>query len=813
MNRETTRRAVLGAVLGTGVAGGLLTQASTRLEQFAPLSGSVWGARQTGRQSTVDSPYGPATVSYDDEGVPHVSAESEGALYFAVGYTQATDRLFQMEFQRRLVRGELSAVVGDVTLDSDEFNTKMMFAEAAEATAAHVRETPAGPPVEAYVDGVNAAIDGESLPLEFRLLDYEPDEWTFADSLVIEKLLAWNLTGSFRTLRKALLTDIFGAEMADQLYPDRFDERPRIVRDHHDPGTFGAGLDIDPGESGERAVAERTVDRETVDWLAQFEPEPTLGSNSWLVNPALSGGDAPIVSNDPHLTLRAPPTWYEMHLDGPDHRVRGVTFPGVPFVVIGENDHGAWGFTNVGADVVDFYTYETGADGRTYEYGDETREFEVESRELEVAGGSNETVEVKRSVHGPVIEEARQEVGVAWTGHAATETTVAIYELTHSEGVPDARAAAEKFEAPTQNLVYGSTDGDGLFHVTGRLPVRRIDGDVVRGNRVFDGSGREGEWGGFAPFERPTAWDDDSPEAEETLSWVPFAENPHVENPEYLATANQLTVDDDHLGYYLGVDFDPGYRGERIYELLDERLAAGDDLDLSFLREVGRDTRSGRAAALVDTLVAAARADDTGDLADAADTLDAWDYRMEPASEAALLFDRWMDNYREELFTEAFEAADLDVDDYAPRPGAVEQLPPDSPWFGPRRRAETMRVALRAALDEIDEEGHEVYGDISHTGQIGHPLEQAFLAYPEHPRGGSGETVQNFDHEGPRGGSWEMQVALDGEYLAVLPGGNSGRYFSEHYDDQIARWARGEYRSLSRDPLDNPTIAFQEGDG
>ena len=813
MNRETTRRAVLGAVLSAGVASGLLTRASTRLEQFAPLSGSVWGARQTGRQSTVDSPHGPAEVSYDDEGVPHVSADDEAALYFAAGYTQATDRLFQMDFQRRLVRGELSAVVGDVTLDSDEFNTRMMFAEAAEATAAHVRETPAGPPAQAYVDGVNAAIDSESLPLEFRLLDYEPEAWSLADSMVVEKLLAWQLTGSFRTLRKALVTDIFGAEMADQLYPDRFDERPPIIRDHHSPGTFGAGLGIDPDGAVESARTRRTVDRETVDWLARFEPEPTLGSNSWLAGPALSNGDAPVVSNDPHLGLQAPPTWYEMHLDGPDHRVRGVTFPGVPFVVIGENDHGAWGFTNVGADVIDFYTYQTGENGRTYEYGDETREFDVETREIEVAGGSNETVEVKQSVHGPVLEEARQEVGVSWTGHAATETTVAIYELTHSEDTADARAAAEKFEAPTQNLVYGSSNGDGLFQVTGRLPVRRIDGDVVRGNRVFDGSGREGEWGGFAPFERPSAWDDDSPDERGALSWVPFAENPRVENPDYLATANQRTVDDDRLAYYLGVDFDPGYRGERIYELFDRQLEDGGDLDLSFLREVGRDTRSGRAAALVDTLVAAARADDGGDLADAADTLDAWDYRMEPSSEAALLFDRWIDQYRDELLTGAFEAADLDTDDYAPRPGAVEQLPADSPWFGPRRRAETMRVALRAALDEIDREGHEVYGDISHTGQIGHPLEQSFLAYPEHPRAGSGETVQNFDHEGPWGGSWEMQVDLDGEYLAVLPGGNSGRYFSGHYDDQIARWARGEYRSLSRDPLDDPTVAFRGENG
>ncbi len=807
MERETTRRAVLGAALGAGVVGGLFSPVNSYLRQFAPLSGSVWGASRTDRQSTVDSPYGPAEVRYDETGVPAVTADDEGALYFAAGYVQATDRLFQMDLQRRLFRGELSAVVGSAAVDSDRFHREMMFAEAAEATADHVRGTPAGPPAEAYVDGINAAIERESVPVEFRLLDYEPEPWRLADSMVVEKLIAWGLTGSFRTLRKTLVADQFTPEMADQLYPDRFDDRPPVVRPFHDPETFGAGLGIDPaGETD----AGPTVQQGTVDWLTRFEPDQQLGSNSWVVGPELAGGDSPIVGNDPHLNLQAPPVWYEMHLDGPTHRVRGVTFPGVPFIIIGENDHGAWGFTNVGADVVDFYTYDQGPDGESYTYGEQTREFDSRTEEIEVADGSNETVELKQSVHGPVVTEATQEVGVAWTGHAATETTLAVYELTHSEGVTDVRDAAAKFEVPTQNLVYGNREGGRLFQVTGRLPVRRVDGTVVGGNRVFDGSAREAEWGGFDPFERPPAWE--SSPGDDPLSWVPFGENPHVEDPAYLATANQQTVADDRLAYYLGVSFDPGYRGERIYTLLDERVESGESLDLDFLREVGRDTRDGRAVALVDSLVAAARGSEDDDLVEAANTLDSWDRRMTVDSSAALLFDRWMDQYRDELFETAFADADLG-EEYYPADGAIEQLPPDSAWFGPRKRDAVMRRALRSALDERDASGEAVYGDRSHTGRIGHPLGLDFLAYPEHPRAGSSETVQNFDHEDSRGGSWEMQVDLDGEFLAVLPGGNSGRYFSEHYDDQIARWARGEYRSLSRTPEGDLTVEFRAEDG
>ena len=857
MERTTTRRAALAGVLGAGVAGGLLSPARSIIDGFAPLSGRVWEPARFDRSATVESPHGDAEVRYDDEGVPHVSADTDEGLYFAVGYVQATDRLFQMELQRRLLSGRLSEVVGSGTVEDDVFHREMRFREAAEATADHIRGTAVEEPLEAYTDGVNAAIDGESLSLGFQLLDHEPEEWTIVDSIVVEKLIAWNLTGSFRTLRNAIVEDIFGEEQARQLYPARFDPRETIIRDQHDPPVFGGDLNIDPaadetgadleagetetdtaadetgadlgaGETETDTAADETgadpTRKALVDRLSGFDPPGGLGSNSWLVGTELAGGDAPILSNDPHLGLQAPPVWYEMHLDGPEHRVRGVTFPGEPFVVIGENDHGAWGFTNVGADVIDFYEYDV--DGDSYRYGDEQREFETETEEIPVSGGSNEQITLKRSVHGPVIEQVRAErapdtdavgdaLGVAWTGHAATETTLAIYELARSDGAEAAREAAAKFEAPTQNLVYADREGNSWLQIVGRLPVRRIDGEVVRGDRLFDGSAREGEWAGFEPFGRPDAWEaagvDEAADGEP--AFVPFEANPHVDDPEYLATANQLTVDDENLGYYLGVEFGPGYRGERIYELLDEAVESGGDIDLDRLREVGRDVRDGRAAAMVEPLVAAARESDDGDLLDAGDTLEEWDHRMETDSEAALLFDRFLEAYRDELFAEAFDANGLD-DDYRPPDGAVQQLPPDSPWFGPRGRAETMRVALGAAIEEIDERGLDSYGDLAHTGRIDHLAELEFLAYPEHPRPGTGVTVMNFVPDSPAGGSWEMQVDLSegGEYLAVLPGGNSGRYFSDHYDDQIERWAAGEYRSLSRDIEGALAVSFEGGE-
>ena len=816
MDRETTRRAVLGGIVGASVAGGLLSPASQYLDQFAPLSGTVWGVAGAGRQGTVESPYGPAELRYDDEGVAHVSADAEPALYYAVGYAQGADRLFQMDLQRRLFRGELSAVVGDATLDSDRFHRRMAFAEAAEATAEHVRETEIGPLLEAYRDGVNAAIEGEELPLECRLLGYEPDPWTVADTALILKLIAWQLTGSFRTLRRALVREEFGAEMADQLFPARVDHDTPIIREEQGPDRFGADLPQVAGDGSEGAdngsatgggsdgengasSSVEPVGGSLLARLSRFEPRSEFGSNSWVIGSEHAAGDAPILANDPHLSLQAPPTWYEMQVDGPAHRVRGVVFPGLPFVVIGENDHGAWGFTNAGADVIDFYRYDH--DGETYRYGDERREFEVEEHEIEVDGGDTETVEVRKSVHGPVVEESGQEVGIAWTGHTATEATLGLYRLSHSEGLADVRDAVTYDDSLTQNFLYADRDGNTLYQMTGRIPLRTVDGEAVHGDQIFDGSAREGEWDGFEPFGEST-WD----------GFVPVSENPHVVNPDYLSTANQRIVDDDRLGYYLAASYADGYRGRRIADLLDDRVGSGEPVDLDFLREVGRDTYDGRAADFVPDLVSAARDSNDEELQAAADRLDSWEYRMDADSRAALLFDLWIENYRDTVFADAFEDSAVD-DGFRPSPATVTALPEDSRWFGSGGRAALMRHALRKTLAELDEEGHETYGDVNHTGHIGHPLGLGFLGYPSHARGGTGWTVWNYSRGGPWGGSWEMQADLDGDLLGLLPGGNSGHYFSEHYDNQIERWANGEYRRLSREIEGDLTTRFVEGDG
>jgi penicillin amidase len=791
MDSDLTRRALVGAILAGGVGASVFSPVRGYLERFAPLSGSAWDATDQPDSRTIGSPYGAAEVRYDEYGVPNVTGESEEAVYFAVGYAQARDRAFQMDLQRRLMAGELAAVVGSAAVDSDEFRTKMDFTGAAQVTWDSLADSRAGELTEAYTAGVNEIMADDPSALEFSLLEYEPDPWTPVETILMQKQIAWTLTGSFRALRTALVADRLGEEVAEELYPSRLDHESPIIRDK---GTDQASQQR---TASGRGSSRHTVDPGLVDWLSEFESPSGIGSNSWVVAGEHTASGAPIVANDPHLSLMVPPVWYEMNLSTPETSVRGVTFPGVPFVVIGENDTGAWGFTNTGADVIDFYRYDT-RDGE-YRYEDEWRAFETEQRTIEVDGGENRQVTVRKTLHGPVIEREGERVGVAWTGHTAESTPQAVYEYSRSEGLDDVIEATEDFDVPTQNLVYADRDGNTLYYVTGRIPIRTTDGEAVPGDRIFDGSAGKGEWQGFTPF-GTSSWE----------GFVPFEEKPHVTNPDYIGTANQRVVNDPE--HYIAEPYSDPYRGIRIYDRLDRRVRSDDPIDPQFIKDLQRDTLDLRAEALVPLLVEVARAaEDTDEIGRYVDALDDWDHRMEGDSLAALVFTRWFDEYRERVFGPTFEEHDLGAS-YYPNDWVLQYLDPDSRWFEGRSRAGVMLDALNAAIEAIENAEYDTYGGYNTTGAMDHPLGLDFLGYPALPTDGSRATVNNYAVENPTGSSWRMVCPMDGPSSAVIPGGNSGSYFSAHYDDQLGLWADTEYKPMSREIRGESTLTFEPED-
>ncbi|MDZ7731469.1 MAG: penicillin acylase family protein [Natrialbaceae archaeon] len=787
-NRTTTRRSVVAGILALGVGGLSVSGARDLLEMAAPLSGRVWDGANRSPPETVESPYGEATIDLDENGVPHIQADDEQAAYFAVGYTQAFDRLFQMELIRRQMRGELSEVVGPSTLEDDRFHVQMDFVSAAEATVEAYEGTQLYGLSEAYRDGVNAVIENEPLPLEFQVLDFEPDAWTLTDSLLMEKQISWSLTGSFEELQWPAVFDTLDPELIRTLWPLQEDHDYPILRESVDPeGVADDEVGVPNPEDG---MGQPRLDPALGKYLGQFTSPPHVGSNSWVINSEHTGG-APIVCNDPHLTLMAPPVWYEQHIDVPDYSVRGVTFPGVPFVIIGANENGAWGFTNVGGDVVDVYTYET--DGEEYNHDGEWREFDSEERTIRVSGAENETVQVRKTVHGPYLERKGEEVGVAWTGMTATRTVEAVHEFCRSESVDDILEHAEKFDIPTQNMVYAD-DETTLYCMVGKLPDRGLEDSVVPDRRVWDGSAGEGEWGdGYTPYGE-SSWE----------GFVPFDEKPHVVGAEYVGTANQRLV--DNPAHYIGVGYSSVDRGKRVYDYLDAAAEDGGTMDVEFCRKMQTDLVDGRAAWFVDDLVVAvADADVSETVQAAADELEAWNREMHADERAPLLFDWWLDRYESRV-------VDPLVEDLERPPGVngsvIAGLDPNGVAFEGRSRDELMVAALEETVSAIDEEGLEVWGDEHTTGSIEHPfgVELGFLNYADEPADGSGSTLRCFSSG--VGSSWRQIVQIGGESLGILPGGNSGDWFSEHYQDQLMRWEAGEYKTMAREIAGTRRIDF-----
>ncbi|MFC7134476.1 MULTISPECIES: penicillin acylase family protein [Salinibaculum] len=753
----------------------------------APFSGSAWDAVDQPDGITVENPYGEATVTYDDRGVPTIEAENERALAYATGYVQARDRLFQMDLTRRLMGGRLAAAFGEQAVESDRFHRRMGFEDAAEATWRRLNGTEHGEKLSAYSSGVNHYVETRPLPLEFELNGYEPARWTPVDTLLVGQQISWGLSGSFADLRREAIAQELPRALS--LYPAALDHDEAIIRGDR------------PGHDWEPPADSNASVQAVYESVREFDTEAGLGSNNWVVSGEYTASGEPILANDPHLTLTAPPVWYEMRLESPEANVSGAGFAGIPFVIIGANDDVAWGVTNVGADVTDAYSYEW-RDGQ-YRYEGEYRDPETHTETIEVADGEDTNVTVRRTVHGPLLERENQTVAVAWTGLTATTQSRAIDDISSAENLTAFEDGLREFDLPAQNFVAIGRDGGTLYYPAGKYPIRTVDGEVVPGDRVFNGSAGHGEWRGFEPYGRSN-WS----------GFVDFEDIPHLEDPGYVSTANQRVVDDP--GFYLGTSmtFASPYRGMRINDLLAERVENG-----SVTREdivaIQRDTHSAAAEQFVPQILNATD-EMSPESRELARDLDEWDYEMDRDSRGALVFSLWLDRYRNQTFADEYNANNLD-DSYHPRYWVLQNLPADSRWFddvttpGVEDRADIAARTMQRVREEIDREGYETYGDYN-VVDVDHPFPVGFLDYPERPTDGSPFTVRNFRAGGSPVGSSYRFVVADAGSIAVLPGGNSGNYFSGHYADQFDLWRNGEYRPFPTGTEGDPTITFEEGD-
>jgi len=569
----------------------------------------------------------PVDVLRDAEGVPHLMAQSEKDGWFAMGYVHAQDRLWQMEFQRRVVQGRLSEFLGEIAYDTDRLMRTVGMARTAQRMAARLDpDTRAN--LEAYSAGVNAYLASDPvLPVEFQVFRMKFEPWKPEDTLGWLLVMAWDLSSNWRLeLARLRYAAKIGPERTNEFLPPY-------------PGDTAAPLpDFKSLYADLSPMASRL--------LALSPTEMASGSNNWVVSGARSATGKPLLANDPHLGLQAPALWYLAHVSTPAGNVVGGTLPGVPFVILGRTDGVAWGFTTTNGDTQDLFVERIAPDDpESYLTPDGKAKFAVHEEVIRVRG-EERRIRVRETRHGPVISDAVDAAGraspkghvlaLAWSALTEENTTAkAGFALNRARNAAEVLAALRDNTAPQQNVAYADRDGHIGFVAPARVPVRRDDNEAM-GRVPVPGWLAKYDWTGFIPYE----------------------ELPAVQDPPNgrVVTANHKITPPGYTRF-ISSDWAAPHRAERIEALLD--ASPKHSLD-SFARIQG-DVLSRLAWELLGVASAAKPTTDAGREAQA--LLQGWRGEMTAESPAPLVFSAW---YRElsrmvyadelgELFTESWD--------------------------------------------------------------------------------------------------------------------------------------------------------------
>ncbi len=749
-------------------------------------------------------------VIIDHLGVPHIYAESQYDAFMALGYMHAKDRLFQVVMQNALAAGRVSEIVGDYAANSDKFYRSIGLARSAQETLDWFEaNAPSDPIIQEALDGIYAEVEGANayissltsatMPMEFKILGYTPQLWTPVDCFINAKMLAWGLAGGIMDFdRQHIRTTLDNDTLYNDMFPDVMPYTVPIILEQYNLSLaeypLGPGkvpLSAVPDTSDIIMAEEVIIPQEKLeamidmmnDVMKPFGDLEFVGSNNWAVNGSKSSTGYPIVAGDPHLGHQAPSVWYEAHIVVPGViDVTGTTFPGLPAVLIGHNDHIAYSFTNVGADVNDIFVEEINpANPDQYWYNGEWRDFIIHEEDIYTKEGNIIEFEVKESVHGPCIDsvwnsygfdtETSPNMAMNWTISGPTRELVAMSLLMQADDINEAIDAFYWWDSAPQNCVFGDDSGNIGMLVVGRFPIR---------------VGYTGEY--------PITATNDSVGM---VSWIPYAHNPREVNPSrsFVSSANQRTIAPANYAYDILGPQANGYRGRRIYHLLN----VNDDISVDDMKRFQADVVEVRAEVMVPYVIDAwdAVGDGNTTIANAVDILRDWQYDMEPDLVAPTIWMYLLDAMHYEVFDEI-----RTIDSSIPlsrNPILEEIIVTDNAWYLDdhttvpiETRDDILVRALVSAIDELtaewtDEPNWE-YGN-RHVIEIDHLAGFTTIGDERPLRGQLTLNVAGGWRPGS-GPSTRLIADLSNIQMSYMayPGGQSGNIFSPHFADIFEIW-------------------------
>ncbi len=834
---QASRRAGCLGCLGTALVWGVLVVVV--LASALVAGGTIFVQRTLPITSgTLSVPSLERTVSVvrDQWGVPYITAATQHDLFFAQGYVTAQDRLFQMEFNRRVAGGALSEIFGAGSdkslLRTDEFLRTLGLYPAAQAEYDSA-DADIQAELNAYADGVNAFIDQHtgSLPLEFTILGFTPRRWSPVDIVAYGRVVALSLDNTWqRKYTRALLLQKIDPAAVQALFPPYPKANPTLLTASGQAAPLagspgGSQAQVADVPSGAHLTGSPDAQRVafaglTPNLLAATSTlrellgsvSDALGSNDWVVDGTKTTTGFPLLANDPHLGIREPAIWYQVALRGPGVDVAGFSFPGVPGVIIGHNQNIAWGVTNVDADNTDLYLEKLDPAGHPGQYLFQGTWKPLITRQevINIRGGSPVTFTVRSTAeHGPLLDGVVADlkpltapttaIALKWTALQPGYTFVGFFELDRAANWSDFRAAISHISI-SQNFVYADQTGNIGYQMSGWLPIRPADNDLV----PVPGDDGTHEWRGIVPFDQmPSLFDPPT----------------HV-----IATANNQIVPNDYPAY-VTTEWDRGYRARRIVDL----LSSASTLSVADYQRIQNDVYSVPASQLVPLFVFAGQAAG-GDAAAGAKLLAGWDDQMTRQSAAAALYEVATGTLARELFEPV-----LGKKLYSTYQGTalISELAlalidllqaPAPPFFNTASIAQVVQqrdaVLARALTDAMaqlratlgSDPAHWRWGDL-HKAAFEHPLATVtplhlIFGIPPVARPGDGTTVNvggdgDFSADPPSYDQTEipsMRQIIDlsnfDHSLWVIPAGESGQPFSAHYSDLLPLWDQGRYEPM-----------------
>ncbi len=733
---------------------------------------------------------GPVEILRDEFGVPHIRGDSDLDIYFGLGYAHAQDRLWQMEFTRRITQGRLSELFGSFAVTPDTYLRALDLGGAAETALASLPDDTVEK-LDAYAAGVNAVIAAEDRPLppEFFILRHQPEPWSPKDSVMLVKFLALGLSGN-------VFSEVIRTQLIEQLSEEQLVEfMPPAPNDWALTKEFFADAGLG------KAFANLPA------------PPLAAASNNWVISGKHTTTGKPILANDPHLGLSAPSVWYLAHLAFEETSVIGGTMPGMPAVLTGRNEYIAWGLTTTGADVQDLFIERINPENdNEYLTPDGYVAFETREEVIKVRFGADKKVTLKKSRHGPVVPTegfleslkiGGHALSLSWTALAPGDQTVhgGITAMT-AKNWPEFREALKSYHAPMQSIVYGDVDGTIALIAPALVPKRKeLNGS--KGLVPAPGWGTEYEWNGY----------------------IPFDELPQYVNPEdgLLVTANDKIVDDAYP-HAITLEWESDQRTRRIRTLLAQR----DVHDLASNRIIQMDEVSQLALDLMPTIreaLAPVKAK-AGPEQDALTVLRDWDGNMGadqpgPLIYAALIREMTRATYADET-GDLFRLVSRVREDFLRKvfgaDATLENWCVDVSSDTPADCQDIIRSSFSNAIAWITSR----YGPKVSTWKWGRAhmamhVHRPFGSVPvlkrffnmTHPSGGSAATINRGGLSGSDAAPFANVHASGyrGVYdfadlnasIFMQSTGQSGNVLSPHYRDLTALWASGDYMRMTTD--------------